>query len=339
MPYSLPGLELMLHVVTARGALTWAAWRSSLSSLADGRGLAQEFSPAEALRILDALAHVEVTVSSQGITLAAAPAFLARLPHAGLPCAVLCGGRSPESERRLADAAAGVGCRFRAVAAAPERKETPRSLFVEGDSPCTLFKVAETVGVAYSETPPAWAIANIVGNVQQYGQTLQWRSEPEPSIPARELDPATLRFADVIPARSGPRLIHYFPRRLPPYHDLRDGQSFARTDRDWGIYSVLGGQGRNVIIHDLHAHTVAIPASAPLPRLFARTLALCSGLAPAWLPASEINWHAEETRGYWIYSQIPSRIASLVFEKLGQDPLPLQISQDFLRRIQPQTPL
>jgi len=337
MPSDLPALELMLHVVTARGTLSWAAWQNSLSSLANGQGLYQEFSPAEGLRILDCLAHIEVTTSSQGIILAAAPAFLAKLPRAGIPRAVLCGGRSPQSERSLADAATTAGCRFCAVASTPERRESPRPLLVEADAPGILSKVADAIGVAYSETPPAWAIANIAGSVQEYTNGLQRRSEPEPDIPARELDPATLRFADVLPTRVGSRLIQYFPRRLPSYHVLREGQNFTRIDRDWGIYAVLGEHGRNVIIHDLHAHTVAVPASAPLPRLLARTLALCSGLPPAWLPASAPPWHTSEHRGYWVYSQVPSSIASLVLEKLGQEPLPLQIPQDFLRRIQSHT--
>jgi hypothetical protein len=337
MPSDLPALELMLHVVTARGTLSWAAWQNSLSSLANGQGLYQEFSPAEGLRILDCLAHIEVTTSSQGIILAAAPACLAKLPRAGIPRAVLCGGRSPQSERSLADAATTAGCRFCAVASTPERRESPRPLLVEADAPGILSKVADAIGVAYSETPPAWAVASVSGSVQEYTQSLEWRSEPEPPIPARELDPATLRFADALPTRSGPRLIQYFPRRLPSYHVLRDGQNFTRIGRDWGIYAVLAGHGRNIIIHDVHAHAIAVPASAPLPKLSARALALCSGLPPAWLPSAETGWHTSENRGYWVYSQVPSNIASLVLRALGQEPLPLQIPQDFLRRIQSHT--
>jgi hypothetical protein len=338
MPYNFPALELMLHVVTARGTLSWANWQNSFSSLANGRVLPQELSPAEAMRILDSLAHIEVTGPAHGMSLAAAPASLARLPIAGLPRAVLCGGRSPEAERSLAEAAASAGCRFSAIAPGPAGTESPRTLFIEADSPAVLAKVASTIGATCAETPPAWAIANLSGSVQEYRQTLAWRSEPEPPLQSRELDPATLRFADSLPARHGLRLIQYFPRRLPSYHELRDGQSFARTDRDWAIYAVLSEHGRNVIIHDLHARTVAVPASAPLPRLFARTLALCSGLAPAWLPAAQSGWHTAEPRGYWVYAHVPSTIASLVLEKLGQDPLPLQLPQDFVRRIQSQTP-
>jgi hypothetical protein len=327
----------MLHVVTARGTLTWAFWRTSLSSLASAKGLSHELSPAEALRILDCLGHIEVTTSPQGVAIAAAPAFLAKLPRAGLPRAVLCGGRSPETERRLAEAAAGNGCRFTPIFSSLQN-ESPRPLLIEADGPGTLPKLADAIGVAYSETPPAWTLAHVSGTVPDYTQTLQWASEPEPPLPARELDPATLRFTDPVPTRSGPRIIQYFPRRLPPYHVLRDGQNFARVDRDWGIYAALSGQGRNVIIHDHQAYIVAAPATAPLPRLLARTLALCSGLPPAWLAAADAGWPTSESRGYWVYSQIPASIASLALNKLDQQSLPLQIPHEFLRRIQSQTP-
>src|ERR1051326_6481625 len=170
MPYNLPALELMLHVVTARGTLNWAAWQNSFSSLANGRVLSQELSPAEALRILDCLAHIEVIGPAHGMTLAAAPASLARLPIAGLPRAVLCGGRSPEAERSLAEAAASAGCRFSAIAPGPARRESPRTLLIEADSPAALAKVADTIGAAYAETPPAWGIANLSGSVQEYKQ-------------------------------------------------------------------------------------------------------------------------------------------------------------------------
>lgn len=339
MPYNFPALELMLHVVTARGGVNWAAWHNSFSSLANGRVLLQELSPAEALRILSCLGHIEVTGPAHGMTLAAAPASLSRLPIAGLPRAVLCGGRSPEAERSLAEAAADAGCRFSAIAPGHAREQSPRTLFIEADSTAALAKVASTIGAVFAEIPPAWTIANLSGSVQEYRQTLAWRSEPEPPLQSRELDSATLRFVDAPPARPGLRLIQYFPRRLPSYHELRDGQSFARTERDWGIYTALCEHGRNVIIHDLHTHAVAVPASAPLPKLFARTLALCSGLAPAWLPSAEIGWHTDEPRGFWVYAHVPSTIASLVLEKLGQDPLPLQMPQNFIRKIQSQTSL
>ncbi len=334
MDSSLPALELMLHVITARGTVSWKTWNEALASVANSRALPPELSPALAARILDSLGHIEVTTSSSGTNMAAAPAVLAMLPRAGLPRAVLCGGRSPELERRLDDAAAYENARVIVVPPGPERLENPRSFILEADTPESLSAVARRIGVPFPNVPPAWALANCIAPVSDYIASLQWRNEEEPTIPASEFDPEALRFREPNRTRATLRLLQYFPRKLPPYHELRQGAKFARADRDWGIHAVLIDNARNVIVHDKQAHALAVPSSTALPKLYARSLALCSGLPPAWLPATEVAWGLGEARGFLVYPHVPSHIAELVFIKLGQDPLPLHIPQQFLTKIQ-----
>jgi hypothetical protein len=287
-----------------------------------------------AARILDSLGHIEVSASTAGITLASAPAVLALLPRAGLPQAVLCGGRSPELERRLDDASAYENARFRIALPGPERLEGPRSFIIEADNTDALAAVARRIGVPFSNIPPAWALANATGSVSDYRASLEWRNEAEPNIPAFEFDPVALRFRELKQTRTTLRLIQYFPRRLPPYYHLRHGEAFARTDRDWGIHATLSDNGRNTIVHDKQAHTLAVPSSAPLPKLYSRSLTLCSGVPPAWLPAAQVPWGIGEARGYLVYPQVPSNIAQLLLKKLGQDALPLHIPQHFVTKIQ-----
>ena len=328
----IPALELMLHVVTARGTLNWKTWNEALASIANSRGLPPELSPSMAARVLDSLAHIELNASHPGIILASAPAALALLPRAGLPQAVLCGGRSPELERRLDDAAAYESARFRIAAPGPERLETPRSFIIEADKTDALAAVARRLGVPFFTTPPAWALANAVGSVSAYRASLDLRHEAEPNIPASEFDPVALRFRELQPSQTTLRLIQYFPRRLPPYYHLRQGETFARVDRDWGIHAALSDSGRNTIVHDKQAHTLAVPSCAPLPKLYSRSLTLCSGLPPAWLPAPEAEWGTGESRGYLVYPQVPSNIAQHILNNLGQAALPLHIPQQFLTK-------
>jgi hypothetical protein len=78
---------------------------------------------------------------------------------------------------------------------------------------------------------------------------------------------------------------------------------------------------------------IAVPAAAPLPKLFGRVLCLCSGLAPAWLPASDTDWKFPESKGYHVYTSVPQTIAEIVFAKLGQSPIPLHVPVEFFKTI------
>jgi hypothetical protein len=332
-------LEMMLHVATARGMLGWAAWREAYESITknsdDGTGL----SPSQGTRILDNLAHVELVAVNNDLKLAVAPAVLALLPRLGLPTAVLCGGRSPQTERKLRDAAGGNSARLITAPSSPERQMQPRSFFVEAENVSHLARTAESAGIQFAEAPPAWSLAYGTADMESYLSSLAWRHEPEPSLSASEFAPDSMRFDTTQPKQTGCRLLRYFPRRLPSYFELRDGEKAARTDRDWGLYAVLRAHGRNCLIHDIRGGLVAVPAAAPLPRLFGRVLSLCSGLAPAWLPATKASWKLPEPNGYHVYTGVPSSIAELVFLKLGQSPLPLHVPAEYLKMLHSHRPV
>jgi len=335
----IPSLELMLHVITARGMLGWRTWREAYEAVAENADGVDAISPSQGSRILDNLAHVEVAIVSGDLKLAAAPAVMARLPRAGLPTAVLCGGRSPQTERKLREATIAHSTRLLTIPSAPERRRPPRSFFVEAEDVAHLARTAQAAGIQFAEVPPAWALANSIGSVESYLSSIIWRHEPTPNLPASEVDPVTLLLSCNRVESGGWRLTKYFPRRLPPYFELRDAGRASRVDRDWGMYALMWAHGRNCLIHDARYKIVAVPSGAPLPRLFGRVLSLCSGLAPAWLPKNSAGWKLPEPNGYHIYTNVPDTIGEIVFSKLGQSPLPLHVPTEFLRLLHSHRPI
>lgn len=323
----------MLHILTVRGVLSWTTWREAYDSVA---GSAQEtgFPPYNlAARQLDELGHIEIVSIGGEFKLAAAPAVLALLPRFGLPTAVLCGGRSPQTERKLREAAGANSARLIVFESRQERQMPPRSFFVEAEDISHLAGTAAAAGVQFAEILPAWSLVNAASDVDAYKQSLTWRHEPEANLQVSEFGLASLRFGPPQAGAQGCRLLRYFPRRLPSYYELRDGEKASRIDRDWGMYAVLGAQGQNCLIHDSRSKIVAVPASVPLPKLFARALVLCSGLSPAWLPATDAKWPSLESNGFYVYTAVPDSIAETVFEKIGQSPLPLHIPAEFLKTL------
>src|SRR5262249_42233144 len=159
---------MMLHVTTARGILSWAAWREAYESVARNDGNEGALSLLQGARMLDNLAHIEVASVNGDLKVAVTPAVLAKLPRPGLPRAVLCGGRSPQTERKLRDSAAEGSGRFASTPSWPERQHPPRSFFVEAENDAALARIASAAGVRFADVPPSWLLANGAAGIEDY---------------------------------------------------------------------------------------------------------------------------------------------------------------------------
>ena len=311
-------MEQLLHVVTARGRLDWGDWKQACTSVSAGGSLGM--SPSDFLRAHEMPGHLEVGFQGESVMVCAAPAVLARLPSAGRPAAVLCGGRSPQAEEKLRTAAAGHGVTMTGELPAAGRMPSARILRFSADEPTALAAAAASARIAYAGVPPAWLLANAAGSVQGYLDRLSWSHGPEPEIPVLEILPKTGRYAQPAPAPGRLRLLKYMPRKFRSYHELRCDDRFARVERDWAAWACARDARCRHIVHDRTARALAVPAFLGLPRPLARTLALCSGLNPLELPRAEEAWKvASPANGYLVFTNIPGNIAALLLAKLGQD--------------------
>jgi hypothetical protein len=98
--------DQVLFVLSARGELTWSEFRAVFDRLAAPRvmSLLDERAPDARLglaALLDELGHCDSHRSDYGSSLLVARPLLARLPAPGLPRAVLCGSRSPETVTQI----------------------------------------------------------------------------------------------------------------------------------------------------------------------------------------------------------------------------------------------
>jgi len=324
MPFSPTALEQLLHVVTARGTLSWKDWKDacwSLSTRLDFNGL----SPGGAARSLDELGHVEIAVQNGSAAVMAAPAVLVRLPKAGAAIGVLAGGRSPQASQRLATAAAAHGARFSVQPHSSTRPETPAVLSVEAEDTAALAAVAAAAEIRLADKPVAWALAHAGGTVAAYLAALSWRHAPEPAFEGREFNIVTGRCGPIRRSTAGMRLIQYYPRVHAPFWELRDGDRAAPTDRDWGIHVCLSRDEREHLVYDHDLNALAVPLEKPLPRPLGRALVLCRGEAPEMISGTDAGWPAMASDRYHVYHDVPCNIADLVLNKLGQNALPLHI--------------
>jgi hypothetical protein len=313
-------MEQLLHVVTARGRIDWAEWKHACTSVAAGGNLGM--SPSDFLRAHEMLGHIELGFLGDSVLVCAAPAVLARLPSAGRPAAVLCGGRSPRTEEKVRAAAVAGGVTMTIEPPAAGRLPSARILRFSADEPAALSAAAVGAGITYAAIPPAWLLASAAGSVQGYLDRLDWRHGAEPEITALEIQPRTGRFTQPAPAPGRMRLLKYKPRVFRAYHELRCDDRFAKAERDWAAWACAREAGCRHVVHDSSARALAIPAFLGLPRPLARCLALCSGQTPVELAHAEEGWKvASPVGGYLVFTNIPGNIADLVLAKLGQDVL------------------
>ena len=90
----------------------------------------------------------------------------------------------------------------------------------------------------------------------------------------------------------------------------------AQIDPDWGRYTVFALLSQSVLQYDPSVRTVRVPYGAPLPALFARSLALCSGHSSIQLD----RMSSGGMQKYYLYDDVPPSVFNAVANKLGQQP-------------------
>ena len=264
---------------------------------------------------------------------AAAP-VLARLPLAGLPQVVLAGARSPTILERLEEACKETDDHL-VVEYSNHDENTfllPQRASVQAGSASLLASLAERLGIRLEEKPPALNIASYAGSLGEYVSSLpepksgELRTWPSPF----DFNGGSLRFEKADGETAGVKLV----RRTDPvttrsrFFLIEEGKR-REVDRDWGRYVVLSREKVPVLSYDRRRFVMAVPIGASLPSLFGRALALCSGYAPQFVWASQLDLSTAETRGYRLYRWVPPQMAEMVAGKLDQRLLEEKITHDF----------
>ncbi len=342
--YNVPE-DLLLHIITARNIISWQNFKGICDFLACRESaVAPSTSPSRPIgsiankrtivvRLLDSLGHVNI--HSDNWEIAAAPALLARLPHAGFPRAILAGGRSPSTISEIANAIGNLNLQ---VCLYVDRQNSPfpflpARVCLRAESPNDIMKIAEYLHIPYLDTPPAWSIVHFAQDIIKYTAACQWTQGEELNWRRVDFDPQRLSFGCSHSIKDKMRLARYTDpiRGIFTHYLWLDGQR-AKVEPDWGRYAVLRTQGKQIFCFDRRNLVVAIPTSAPLPKLLARSLTACSGYTPlvtsrTLLIAGGPICPCSE---FLIYRHVPMNIAEIVATKVGQDITPIQFDSNLL---------
>jgi hypothetical protein len=331
--------DRLLFVLSARREIGWSAFKKAFDDLYAKRleryghtnGEPPRFERFRAALLLSALGHCDM-VRRGSIRLFAAPAILAALPLPGLPQAIVCGARSPETFAVARKACISLGQPVRLEIKTQDNRTmfAPACIRVEGESCAILDRLAREMGIPYLSTPPAWRFAALSGSLEEYLTLLQWSPESEVAWEREDFRPQALGFAIPGEACGGLRLTRYYdPVHLRFVYRLWKGKLSAEIDPSWGRYAVLQATGTGVMLYDAAAGVAAVPRGAPLPVLLARALTLCSGYAPRFVPRAAVRGGSPERYGFELYDSVPPDVFASIASKVGQEALvqPLLFSE------------
>jgi hypothetical protein len=308
--------DLLLFTLAAHRQMPWSAFATTLDAIfvPDQRVATDMRHARTAVAVLgDSLAHWDIAASGQGVRLSIAPPVLAALPLPGLPKAVLCGSRSPDTFPALVAAARRLGnIEIRTTRQEGLHPFAPSRVEVCAKTTGAIAALSRATRVRFETVPPAWTLTIASCSVNEYVATLEWSSAPELNWRRLDFDPEHLRFGQASPGpgQTALRLSSYeHPSGWTRQDRLwLDGQS-AVVDRNWGRYAVLAARESSVLRYDRRSGIVSVPRQAPLPKLLARGLALCSGRPPAFAPGEGLGYHE--------YGDVPVSIFGSMAAKLG----------------------
>lgn len=315
--------DRLLYAISARQEMGWPSFKRTFGrvcvhSFAGEGSLDMSLARYETARALDALGHVEFDFSSTPRVYAARPA-LSLLPRSGLPIAILSGARAPQTVELLSKQVGIIG-RNLSLGIGPQQHKSrciPSRITLAGERVEDLSELAREAQIAFQATPASWNILHFAGSLREYLAQCEWLRREPLNWEARHFDTELLQFA-VGQSGDGPRLIKYVhPSRQYPVHYLWRGGEAALVDPDWGRFAALKETGRNILHYDHSSGSVVLPATIPLPKLLARGLCLCSGLAPALVGSAMVNSPVIAAL-FKVYPKVPYELAQIVAAKLDQ---------------------
>jgi hypothetical protein len=316
---------MLLFAVSAQRQLSWQAFAHVLNAIfvADERiALDIKHVRSAVASLGDALGHWEVVADGSSARICIAPPVLASLPRPGLPTAVLCGARSPDTLPSLSQACGNAGVELRIFGESGVNPYAPSRFELVAQSLDALADVAESLHVPFASEPAAWRLAIACGSLEDYIGSLTWSSDPDLNWPRRDFDPEGLRFTRPVGNADRARVslsAYVHPSGWARQDRLWREREYTSVDRDWGRYAVLADSGHKILRFDRVSGLVAVPRQVPLPRIAARSLALCSGRPPMIHPGDGLGLH--------VYSAVPESVFGVLAAKLGQDGHPIETAE------------
>jgi hypothetical protein len=277
--------------------------------------------------MLDSLGHCEFDFDSRRVYVC--PPLLVALPTCGLPNAVLTGARDPSLVGNLKQAIKNM----RGSAHLIRRQHKgypilPEAIIVESVDFETIKETTKISKIAYKQSVAAWEIIHYASGIDELTKPSDFEERAELNWKRRIFSTKSMQFMRQAENHGEVKLVEYVnPVNQQRVHWLWKGTLAAEVDRDWGRYMALADYGVDILIYDKFRNLLSVPEYIPLPRFFARALALCSGIAPA---RATISAHNElgfpPNLPVNIFFEAPPEIVGILGSKLSQVPIAHEIT-------------
>jgi len=310
--------DRLLHVMTAKGELSWSAAKRVLDELyraSESFRRDPSFSRGRILRFMDAFGFCDFAFSEGHGRISVCPAAFVRLPLRQCS-ALLVGARGPTTFTEISSAARD----YRNLSLHMDPPEgdgfLPARITVESPDLPTLAQFSRTLKIHFEPEPACWRIAMASGDIESYESSLKWSKGPDLNWKSWTFDPEYVEFRKQAKGAEAVRLVRYLdPVKNVPRYRLWKGERYTEVDVDWARYLVLRQSGFNVLYYDPARYCFAVPRSASLPRLLQRALGLSSGLMP--MPYRLRDGLA--SRQTWdLCQRVPQQVAETVCGKVAQ---------------------
>jgi hypothetical protein len=274
----------------------------------------------QVIRLLDSLGYCEFDFNNRVVHMC--PPCLALLPFYGLPKVILVGARTSDLITKIKNAVKKRRDKaiFSAVLSRSQNINIPVSINIEAVDTATIQEIAAETGISCAvERPAAWDLVNFSASLAEVKQSLQWQNRAALNWNHKIFSTRRLIFLNQEEEKLEHRLIVYKnPNTQQSQHWLWNGTNAAEVEREWGRYLVLSNTGLSVLLYDEDHCKLAVPVTVSLPCLLARALAMCTGLSPVLATTVKQIGNIPAKHPVQIYSGVPSVIANLIAEKVGQ---------------------
>lgn len=290
-------------------------------SLAENEEISEIDIRRQIIRILDSLGYCEFDFDSR-IVFMCEPALIL-LPVFGLPKTLLVGARTPSLVQNIKMAVKKRHNKARFIYSSQGGTDIPipSSLIIEATCIETVQDIAQEAGITCDvEGPAAWDLANISTSLDDIKKSLVFTGRHEPNWKRRIFVESKLSFSAYHELTNEGYVLAEYKNPVDQQlrHWIWDGSLAAETTRDWGRYIVLADKNVNILMYDEKLHSLAVPATVPLPCLLARAAALSSGTPPSHAVVGSDNLPVPMGLSVHLYSGVPPFIASLIAHKLCQ---------------------
>lgn len=315
-------LEQILYLLAARGgAMSRSSLEKAIAEFSRQEPSLNTNGKAgfEALRALDWLGHCETSGHKGRVSITLARASLARLPGLEKSRSALVGARSAATLTELQGLCKKTGAGVNVLISDTSVNSdcfSIRRIILEADSFDAIKIVADSAGIPLTGQPAGWELACASVSVADFEKSIRWDIGYPVPREAEHFSPDTLRFNETY--SGGLRLARWKESITNKIiYALRKDNAVAFLDSpEWGRHVELSASGASSIRYDVGRKLFAVRATAPPPRLIARALCLCSANLPTLSEAV-----VGKSKTLWFtFDGVPSPVANIVAEKLGQEP-------------------